>query len=459
MGKNRRPKVLLIAEAANPDLTSVALIGYMFSRALAEVCDAHFVTEMRNCESIEGTDTPGALYTCIDNRKAQHLAYKTARLLRGGDGVGWTIYTALSAAAYPIFEQRVWERFGRRIEAGEFDLVHMITPLSPITSSRLLRRVGRAGVPYVMGPINGGIPWPKGFDNLRRQEREWLSYIRGLHALRPGLRATRAGAAAIVLASKHTYQEVVGADPTLRDRAIYLPENAIDPKRFPRLNRAPDMPSRVGPLRAAFVGRLVPLKAVDLLLDATVDLMRDGKLELDIIGDGPEMEKLKGMAARQGVADAVRFPGWLAHDQVQERLAQSQVLAFPSIKEFGGGAVLEAMALGLAPVVVDYGGPAELVPPGCGEIVPMGSRQQIVDGYRECLSRLAEDPKGVHDMGCRAQQFVRNHFTWQAKARQMRDIYDWVLGQRAEKPDWQMPFAFDQGTTAAGASSERSTER
>ena len=53
----RRPRVLLVAESANPKLTSVALIGWSFSRALAKVADVHLASELRNRADIESAGT------------------------------------------------------------------------------------------------------------------------------------------------------------------------------------------------------------------------------------------------------------------------------------------------------------------------------------------------------------------------------------------------------------------
>jgi glycosyltransferase involved in cell wall biosynthesis len=135
----------------------------------------------------------------------------------------------------------------------------------------------------------------------------------------------------------------------------------------------------------------------------------------------------------------VEFPGWVAHGEVRAHLSKARVFAFPSVREFGGGVVLEAMALGLMPVVLDYGGPAELIPKGCGEVVPMGNRDEIIRSFAKVLADLTERPDQVHQTGLRAQNHVRAHFTWDAKARQLLQIYQWVLDGRPEpKPD---PFA------------------
>jgi glycosyltransferase involved in cell wall biosynthesis len=374
-------------------------------------------------------------FTSITN-PAQRIAFRIAKVLRGGSSVGWTIHSALTTLAYPLFERKVWQHFSARLERGEFDLVHRVTPLSPTTPSYLARRLRKIGVPLILGPLNGGIPWPAGFDHVRKAEREWLGYFRDLYRILPGLRATRVCASALVLASRHTYREVTAGEVGLENKAIWLPENAIDPARFPEVDRAP-LPMEPGaPLRVAFLGRLVPYKGADLLLEAALPLLRSGQIVLEIIGDGPQLPELRASVAREGVVDRVEFPGWVAHERVREHLSRAQVFAFPSVREFGGGVVLEAMALGLVPVVLDYGGPAELIPAGCGKVVPMGGRDEIVRSVRDALLELLQSPAELHAAGLRAQKHVRDHFTWEAKARQLLAVYHWTLdGNPLPKPD------------------------
>lgn len=432
-GQGARPRVLLVAEAANPDLYSVALIGWSFSRALAQVADVHLASELRNRDAILAAGTGGMPFTPIDNRRWQGRAWRVGKWLRGGDGLGWGTYSALAALAYPFFEREVWRVFEKRLRAGEFDVVHRVTPNSPMTSSLLAGRCARIGVPFVFGPINGGVPWPKEFRGLRRAEREWLSPFRGAARLLPGYRATRRHAAAILVGARCAWNDMPRA---YRDKCVYLPENAIDPARFPR--RAPSAPQM--PARAAFVGRLVPLKGVDMLLEAAAPLVHAGRLVLDIIGDGPERPRLQQQAEALGVAAGVQFPGWVEHAQMAARLGQSSIFAFPSVREFGGGVVLEAMAQGLVPIVVDYGGPGELVPPGGGFALPMGPRADLVARLRASLEQLAGDPEGLRRMGAVAQDHVYRLFTWEAKARQTLEVYRWVMQPQTPRPDFGTPL-------------------
>jgi glycosyltransferase involved in cell wall biosynthesis len=416
----RRPRVLLVAESANPKLFSVSLIGWSFARALSEVAEVHLASEERNREDILAAGLGGMEFTSINNRRWQGLAWNISRKLRGGTALGWSTYSAFATLAYPMFEREVWRVFGDRLRAGAFDVVHRVTPNSPMIPSLLARRCARIGVPFVLGPLNGGVPWPKEFPELRSAEREWLSPLRGAARFLPGFRATRSHASAILVGARTALEEMPRAH---RAKCVLLSENAIDRKRFPRSEpRAPRLP-----LRVAFVGRLVPLKGVDMLLEAAAPLALAGKLALDIIGDGPERAGLERLAERLGIAHQVEFPGWVEHTQMAARLGRSQVLGFPSVREFGGGVVLEAMALGLVPIVVNHGGPGELVPPGTGFAVPLGPRAAIIASFREVLESLAANPKQITALGRRAQDHVHDHFTWDAKARQILGVYRDVL--------------------------------
>lgn len=420
------PRVLVIAEAANPEWVSVPLVGWSLAMALRDVAEVHFVTHIRNRAAIlrAGLEEERD-FTAIDSEAVARPLWKLGEALRMGEGKGWTALQAVSALSYPYFERLVWRRFGARIESGGFDIVHRITPLSPTISSPIARRAARAGVPFVLGPLNGGVPWPPGFEAERRREREFLSYLRGAYRMLPGRHATLRHSAAVIVGSRHTESEVPAR---WRAKCVYIPENAVDPSRFGRVATP-----QGGVLTACFVGRMVPYKGPDMLIEAALPLLRAGRMRLEMIGDGPMLAGLKAQVAAAGVGAAVRFHGWLGHERVQEVMARCHVLSFPSVREFGGGVVLEAMALGVVPIVVDYAGPGELVAPGLGIKVPLGRRAQIVAAFRDALERAAADPAALAPLAEAGRARVVDAFTWGRKAEQLRTVYDWVLGRR-EKP-------------------------
>lgn len=434
---DRAPRVLLIAEAANPEWVSVPLVGWSLSKAIARLCQTHLVTHVRNREAIARTElVEGRDFTAIDSELVAAPMYRLASLIRGGKGVGWTSVTALSALSYYYFEHLVWKQFGAAIRRGEYDIVHRITPLSPTAPSILARRCARASTAFVLGPLNGGVPWPRHFDTARRKEREWLSYIRSAHKLMPAYRSTLANTAAIMAGSCSTLASIPSR---LHDKCVYLPENAVDLARFSYT--ASSIPA--GPLRACFVGRLVPYKGPDMLIEAIAPLAREGRILLDVYGDGPLMPELRRLVEKHQISSSVTLHGWIEHQELESRMRLSQLFLFPSVREFGGGVVLEAMSLGIVPVVVDYAGPGELVTSDVGYKVPLGTRAEIVDRLGSLIRDLAQRPAELETKAAAARRRVQELFTWDVKARQVMEVYRWTLGRRSDKPSF-----FDQ--TACG---------
>ncbi len=426
---------LLIAEAANPQWVSVPLVGWSHARAIMDLCDAHLVTQVRNRDAIAATGlVEGKDFTAIDSEAVAKRAHQFSQLLRGKSGVNWTTSTALQTLAYPYFEHLVWQQFAHRVRRGEFDVVHRITPLSPTTPSPIAARCREAGIPFVLGPLNGGVPWPKGFDRARRREKEWLSYVRDVYKLLPGYQSTRQNSSAILIGSRDTWAQM---PRSYWHKCFYQPENAIDPARFQKRRR------RIAavPVRAVFIGRLVPYKGADMLLEAAMPLLQSGQLTLDVVGDGPQSPKLKELVASGNVQSAVTFAGWLKHEQVQDRLVDADILTFPSIREFGGGVALEAMAVGVVPVVTRYGGLAELVTSETGFLIDMGTRSEIIGRLRDILVRLCGDPRLIEQKSPVALKRAHEQFTWAAKARQTLGIYDWVTGRTSERPIMPMATA------------------
>ena len=428
---SKRPRVLIIAESANPDSSSVPLVGWAHWRALSQIVDAHLVTHVYNKPNILKAGESAERVTWIDASAVSQRAYRFARMLGSGGRGGLTTLTALSIITSLYFEHLLWRELEARLRAGEWDIVHRLTPLTPVTPSYLSAKCARLGIPFVLGPLNGGLRWPKGFSRARWSEGEWLTYVREAYRLLPGYRLTRRSAAAIVVGSRDTHAQI--ASP-YRHKLVYIPENGIDLTRFDHPKTEPV----TSPLKVIFVGRLTLYKGADMVLEALAPLARAGRIQIEIIGDGPQNVPLRALASREGLPESI-FAGWLQHDELIVRLRRSDVLAFPSIREFGGGVVLEAMALGVVPVVVDYGGPAELTSPSTGHLIPMGTRQSIVLALRDTIDGMASDPSRILQLGERARQRVLKNFTWEVKASQMLEVYEWVLGHR-DRPDFGMPM-------------------
>ena len=154
-----------------------------------------------------------------------------------------------------------------------------------------------------------------------------------------------------------------------------------------------------------------------------------------MVGDGPMRAALEAQAAALGIVGGRHLPRQACRiGRCRTSRFSANLLTFPSIREFGGGVVLEAMALGVVPLIVDYAGPGELVTDDLGFKVPIGTRAEIVAGVRARLEEIAADPSGLPGMGARGQARVADAFTWEAKARQVGEVYEWVKRKTTDRP-------------------------
>jgi glycosyltransferase involved in cell wall biosynthesis len=416
-------RVLLLAEACNPAWSSVPLVGYNFVRALARHprLDVTVATQIRNAADLDG-DVLSALARVefIDNEWIARHLYKLATRLRGGQGLAWTIDTALAVPSYYAFEREVLHRFRDELTGPDgFDVVHRITPLSPVAPSPLVSAIDR---PMVIGPLNGGLPFPREFAEMRRNEREWLAKLRVAHRALPHAKRTYKNLDGLLVGSTYTGSKIPRA---FKGTKLFLPENGIEPDVFPV---AQHWPAPEGRFRFVSVGRLSPLKGFDMVIEAMAGSAKLRKAGLTIIGEGPERAVLEEAVRRNRLEDAVHMPGWLHQKEVAAELGASQAFVFASVKDFGGGAVLEGMASGLPCIVVDYGGPADLVSEASGIRVPLGERPKLIAGLRVAMERLVDDHELCARMGRAAAETVRAQFTWDAKADRIVSFYDEVLG-------------------------------
>jgi len=129
---------------------------------------------------------------------------------------------------------------------------------------------------------------------------------------------------------------------------------------------------------------------------------------------------------------------WLRHGDTMQRLRAADVFVFPSIHEFGGAVVVEALAMGAVPVVVDFGGPGDTVHPEVGYKVSLTNESDVVCQIEKVLADLARDRGLVERLQQRGMSYARENFTWDAKAQIVTQVLRWAV-RRGPKPDLPPP--------------------
>jgi len=419
-------RVLVLGPDCNPEQVSIPFVTYSHAAALGQL---HQVTLVAR-ESVEGAlRRAAAPFVSIEVIRTPKLDRIFAWCFKN---VFRSNYDSqfVTAFRYPFclaFEWLAWRQLKRQILAGKFDVVLRLVPMSPSMPSPFAYFLRKGPIPFVIGPLNGGLPWPSGFAQLDKQ-KEWISTLRNAYRLLPFARSTYRHAAAIIAASSQTYGEF--ADP-YRGKLFFVTEPGVP--NVLCLSR-PERSEASAILKLIFVGGLVPRKACDLALRAAASLLRRDKAYFTIVGDGPDRSQLERLADSLDVLNRVSFLGWISHNDVLTKMQAADVMVFPSLRDNGAGVVFEALAVGAVPIVVDFGGPGDVVNSAIGYKVPITSETQMVAEIQGILERLASDPEHLARLRQQGTAYAREHLTWDAKAQRTTQVLNWVAG-RMPKPD------------------------
>ena len=304
-------------------------------------------------------------------------------------------------------------------DGEQFDIVHQLTPMAlryPSPASGLVPRL-------VLGPMAGALPTPAGF-RAEMGAAPWYTKLRAADRWRfrhdPLLRRSM-GAASVVIGASSYVRDVV-ADVPLRRLEIMCEHGVAElPALPPRRDPEP------GRLRGLFVGRVIRTKGLRDAIRALAVLRDLPHVTLDVAGDGEDRPECEAEARRLGVANRVRFHGWMPRAAVDQLYRDADAFVFPSFREPSGAVVVEAMGYGLPVVVAKYGGPAQLAGEDSGIRVSPVDPDQYTAGIADAVRRLACDPQARESMGIAARRRVQAHYLWPSKLEWLEGLYDELL--------------------------------
>jgi colanic acid/amylovoran biosynthesis glycosyltransferase len=232
----------------------------------------------------------------------------------------------------------------------------------------------------------------------------------------PQLARRLEGVSAVVTVSEHNAAHLRGV---LNGVPVHHIPNGVPPA-------SPGPAAQGGPV--LFVGRLVPKKGVDVLIDACARL-RSGfpELGVEIVGGGPLAEELAHRARRAGVADRIHFLGLQPAEVVDAAFRRCSLVAAPSrIDEHGDRegmptVLVEALARGVPVVATDIVGIPELVRNGeTGLLVPPDDPTALA----AAIARLVRDPALARELAAGGRALVAERFDPSRSVRRLRAVFE-----------------------------------
>ncbi len=222
----------------------------------------------------------------------------------------------------------------------------------------------------------------------------------------------RSARSVICVSEKVRDQVIEGMRAPVNTAVLY---NGVDPQIFSPPEREPDARMILS------VGNLIPTKGHELLVRAFgVIHEKFPGLSLDIIGDGPERNRLQKLVEAGGMAGKVNFRGRESRRQVADAMQRATIFALSSRYEGLGCVYLEAMAAG-KPVIGCRG-------QGIEEVIEQGANGCLIaaddlQGLIDTLTGLLQQNELRQQIGNAARQTILRGFTWAQQATRLLELY------------------------------------
>jgi glycosyltransferase involved in cell wall biosynthesis len=234
----------------------------------------------------------------------------------------------------------------------------------------------------------------------------------GAWCKRNAQRVYRSARQVICISDKVRENVVLGASLSVNTAVVY---NGVDEQLF--------APSQEGSASYTIlsVGNLIPVKGHELLLRAFAAIHRRfPDFRCDLIGEGPELSRLRSLARELALADKVRFLGSKTRSQVAEAMRSSTLFVLPSTYEGLGCVYLEAMSCQRVAIACQG--------QGIGEIIRHGENGWLVQpndaaSLSAALSTLLENRALRTQIGERARQTILQGYTLAQQAARLQQIY------------------------------------
>lgn len=246
-------------------------------------------------------------------------------------------------------------------------------------------------------------------------------------------RAIAAAADAIVVASEHE-RHLLTALCGARDERIHVVPCGVDLDLFTPTDKRQARRAlglRDGERIILFVGRIEPLKGIDILISAAAQLHEDENFKVLIVGGDAraeaEVEQLRDLAARLGIDHHVSFVGAVEHDQLPLYYNAADVCVVPSYYESFGLVAVESMACGTPVVASRVGGLTSTISDGqTGYLIPW----RCPEPFAERLELLLDNDELRASFGRAAREAVER-YRWGNVADAVAGIYDGLLAAEA----------------------------
>lgn len=394
----------MVAAQCDGNDVGESLCGYEWVSRIAERCDVTLLTAR------------------LPRQIPASVQLPSVRVIEW-EATGWLPGSRVNGTLKPwyfLFALRARRWIARALQEGQsWDVMHHLTPMA----LRFPSPCPGLGIPYVIGPVAGGLPTPPGFkgDIATEPLATRLRETDGWRIQHDPLLRRSYQNAEVVICSGNYVAELLA--PLELKRVVFETEFGIDDIE-PTATMRPREPAT---LRLLYVGRVVRTKGLRDAIRALAKLGDLPNVKLTVAGDGEDLDACRSEAHALGLDERIHFLGRVRHENVGALYEEADVFLFPSFREPLGIVLFEAMSHGLPVITTTVGGPGHIVDDTSGYRIEPDTPENFANEIAARIRILANDRRKLSELQDGSRNRIRQIGLWSSKIDRVLTIYQSVL--------------------------------
>lgn len=407
-----KKNILISAYALSPVLGSEFGVGWNFVSRLSNYYNITVL--FGTCRDRMGISHDLLQYVAAHpNKNIDFVFVNPGRMARFFDYLNHHVSRLFFFVALEFYQRDVYNIASRLARRRNYVLAHQLNPIG-------FRQPGylwKLNIPFVWGPVGGSSNLDWGMlpslglsDALRHAVRN----LSNEYFLRYSKKLKKAVAQAHVIFAATT-RDAANFNANFGVVCPVIRENSV------RQPRGVETGCHV-PLRFILVGNLESRKGLGLLLEALRGVPPELDWLLDVVGDGPEANRLKKKCESYGLTPKVIWHGAVTRVDAVRLMEDADVHLLPSVMDSNPTVLLEAFECGIPSIALDQFGAADLIDEDTGIKVGLGTREHVISGLRAGVVWCVRHPNRVLEMKKRVREKAER-LTWDSSIEQLRSLY------------------------------------
>ena len=273
---------------------------------------------------------------------------------------------------------------------------------------------------FIWGPTGGVDTIPKDYSKHYPAKARFVEFVRRSIVrclkINIGFKKRCKNADLILCKSYGMYNNI---PKVYQDKACLFTDVAVELKNSSQSNNG-DVTKYLA------VGRLDAWRVFDVLIEAFAKAVRENeKIRLEIVGDGKDRKRLEKLIEDNDMETHIRMCGQLSMKEYETKVAESDVIVNPSLKEGAVTVAFDSLAMEKPLIGIDTGGYTRYFDESRSKIIKLARRNTTINRLSEAIVEMTD--KNLRNQMIGQIKIDKQKYTWDKKGLEIRDTINQCL--------------------------------